>query len=485
MICCLAIDIINADKPPASLAFLAGACETAGVDYFCYSLNSEMIRRLSQSQYQKLYNNIKLDTVADLLPEINQHIDNLITDIANLNPNLITVSLFSYFQMPIAQVILQKLKAAMPTVEIIAGGPGTYKTNQRINNAELLKSQGLIDYYLLGEGDEILPKFLKGDRTCTYLNSNQFVPQINNLDQIFVMPSYKNIDFSSYQSLENTSKGVISITTSRGCVRSCSFCDIAQSWPKFRFRSGQNIAQEVLQHFKDTGITNFYITDSLINGSIKSFTDFNLEMIKIKQQEPALANFAYNGMFIVRNKKSHTEEFFKNMKAAGCESLAIGVETGSDRLRWDMNKKFTNADLDHHLEMSSKYKIKNFLLMFVGYPTETDEDFEQTLQILERYQKYLLDGTIGGINFSGIFTMIPDSPVYDHRMEMGIEIVDMDDAKLNWINKNNPDLTIKKRILRDLAFRKRAAELRYPVPYTKRYLEYLQHVDSSFVPKTD
>jgi radical SAM superfamily enzyme YgiQ (UPF0313 family) len=477
-VCCFAIDIINADKPPGSLAFLAGACEAAGVEYFCHSLNNEMIKRLSKTQYQKLYNSIKLETINDLLPNVQQHIDALIEEIIAKQPNLITISIFSTFQMPVANLMLKKLRAAMPEVEMIAGGPGIQ------NNGDSLIKQGLLDYYVMGEGDEILPNFIKGDRTSPYLNST--VPQIIDLDDKFLMPSYKKVDFSGYQNLENKEKGVITITTSRGCVRSCNFCDIAISWPKYKFRSGKNIAQEIVHHYNDTGITNFYIADSLINGSVKSFTDFNLEMIELKKSIPGLASFSYNGMFIVRDKRTHTEQFFKNMKLAGCESLAIGVETGSERLRFEMNKKFKNEDLDHHLEMSSKYGIKNFLLMFVAYPTETDEDFSETLAMLERYQKYLLDGTIGGINHSGIFSMILNSPVYDHRAEIGIELLDThSNSRLSWINHNNPDLTVKKRILRDLSFRKKAAELRYPIPYTRRYLEYLQTVDENFIPQSD
>ena len=121
--------------------------------------------------------------------------------------------------------------------------------------------------------------------------------------------------------------------------------------------------------------------------------------------------------------------------------------------------------------------------MFVGYPTETEQDFQQTLAMLERYQKYLIDHTVLGIAYTGLFSMLPNTPIYDQRHEIGLEIdqkflIDPSQSKLHWKNINNPDLTMKTRILRDLQFRKRALELRYPVPYSQRYLEYLKHVDS-------
>jgi radical SAM superfamily enzyme YgiQ (UPF0313 family) len=174
------------------------------------------------------------------------------------------------------------------------------------------------------------------------------------------------------------------------------------------------------------------------------------------------------------------------MHTAGCESLAIGVETGSERLRFEMNKKFTNRSLDHHLEMCQKYKIRNNFLMFVGYPTETAQDFEQTLEMLERYQKYLISDTIIGINHSGIFQLLPGTPLFDHRDQLGLVINEHQDSdnlsamsQLYWTNKNNPSLNTQERILRDLRFRRRAAELRYPIPYSKRYLDYLKDIDKN------
>lgn len=489
---CVSIDLINADKPPASLAFMAGACEAAGVDYQCFSLNSALVKKLSQQDYNKIYANIKIERLQDSQSLIDPVMFEIIDQIKEFDSDTVLISMFSHMQYSLGETFLQKLKIRNVSVEIIAGGPGIGAElhNQTIGKQFL--NNNLVDFYCLGEGDEILVNFLKGQRQQLGLNSKTdlyetWTPQIDNLDQYSVLPSYKKIELNSYKNLENKTSAVFSLSTSRGCVRSCSFCDVSKTWKKFRFRSGAHVAAEILQHHRDVGAVHFTIVDSLINGSLKNFREFNAEMVKIKHQQPTLNEFSYNGMFIVRDKKSHPEEFFELMKQAGCDSLAIGVETGSDRLRFDMNKKFTNNDLDHHLEMCQKYGIRNTLLMFVGYPTETRDDFDQSLAMLEKYQKYLIDDTIIGINHSGIFTLLHDTPVYDHRQDLEIEIISDADNKnvLNWINHRNLDLTIKERILRDLEFRKKALDLRYPIPYATRYLEYLSKIHPDFVPQSD
>lgn len=490
-IICLAVDLINPDKPAASLAFLCGVCERIGADYHAISVNTALLQSLGKLDYDRIYNAIKLKNF-NLIKDITKNIfEDISAEISKANPDYILVSVFSYMQYYLAQEILSAIRENS-NITIIAGGPGIqYQDHRDVTFGKKLLDQQLIDFYVLGEGDEILPRFLAGERDMLGLNCStdrfeSWVPQINDIDKYYITPSYKKIDLDPYLNLENKDRPVISISTSRGCVRNCSFCDVAKTWPKYRFRNGKKVAEEILSIHRDSGSVNFTIVDSLINGSLKNFREFNQEMIRLKKENSSLENFSYNGMFIVRDSQSHNEQFFREMAEAGCESLAVGIETGSDRLRFDMNKKFTNRDLDHHLEMSQKFRIRNSFLMFVGYPSETEQDFQETLKMLTRYQHYLIDDTIIGINHTGIFSLLTGTPVYENHSTMGIVISeDIDNHALKWYNERNPDSSLKKRVLRDLKFREHAARLRYPIPYSDRYLQYLRDIDPSFTTLSD
>jgi len=487
---CLSIDIMNFDKPPASLAFLAGACESVNLEYQCISFNEYFLK--FNKKYDNFYTKIKLQTLENLDNNEIDVINRIIHDILAFESDCIIISMFSFLQYKLTEIFLSELRKHTKA-KICIGGPGLRDKLVNKTNGRILLEKNLVDYYCLDEGDLILPNFLKGNINQVGLNYDidkpeTSFPQIENLDEFYLLPSYKKINLVNYKNLENKQDTVFSISTSRGCVKKCSFCDVPYIWPKYRFRSGKNIANEIMKHHLEVGATHFTIVDSLINGSLKSFRDFNLEMINLKEKHKSLSNFSYNGMFIVRNKVSHDEDLFKNMKLAGCESIAIGVETGSDKLRFEMNKKFTNADLDFHLEMCQKYGIRNTFLMFVAYPTETKKDFEDTLKLLDRYQKYLIDDTIIGINFSGVFGLLNDTPVYNNAEKIGLVIDERYEdvhSTLRWNVTSNPTLTIKERIKRDLTFRKKAMELRYPIPYAYRYLEYLKHLDKNFLTATD
>jgi histone acetyltransferase (RNA polymerase elongator complex component) len=60
--------------------------------------------------------------------------------------------------------------------------------------------------------------------------------------------------------------------------------------------------------------------------------------------------------------------------------LLTGVESIVEHVRINLGKNFTNADLEHHLEMAKKHQVQMNLLMILSYPTETESDYEQVRQ---------------------------------------------------------------------------------------------------------
>lgn len=485
---CLSVDVISPEKPPTSLAFLAGVCERMGLDYELVSFNEELIMatdpfNAGRDQYNQVFLAVRQNEIRRFRHLTEPIMSRIVARIGAYQPDLIMLSVFTYMQYELAHELLVYLREHGVDSTVIAGGfgIGTFD-EQGVSNGKKLLDQGLIQYYVLGEGDEILPRFLNGETELLGLNSAQYpndswTPQVDDLENAYIRPSYKKIDLNLYRNQEHKNNTILSLASSRGCVRNCSFCDVRSHWRKYRFRSGRSVAQEVLQLHLETGTVNFTIVDDLINGNLKTFYDFNLEMISIKQQHPSLADFSYSGMFIVRDQRSHSEEFFRVLAEAGCDTLMIGVETGSDRLRFEMDKRFTNQDLDHHLAMCNRYGIRNTIMMFVAYPTETEQDFQESLQLLERYQHYLINDTVVGIHFPGVFSLKSGTPVDQMREQLGIVSTpapyDKID-KLDWYCTKNPELTVERRILRDLEFRRRAAELRYPIAYPRRYMEYLR-----------
>lgn len=462
----IASGLVEPERPPPGLAFLCGICEHVGIDHVPFDLTIHVLKNTDAHTAARLAAHAPLYPVTDqeLIAVMENLCQSLATEVAAQSPDLVMISVLTYWQNSWTEVLLKALRLSVPDATLLIGGAGPaaiYRDNK--SHARLWADQGLLDYYVLGEGDLALPAFLAGE-TPEGLNhrsdrSEAWVPQIDDLESI-PLPSYKKLSMEDYLTLDFASD--VSITGSRGCVRRCTFCDVGHYWKKFRYRSGHSIAREIEKHHLDTGLTRFFFTDSLINGSLKSFSDLLDELLILKHQHSSLESLSYYGQFIVRPKNFHKEHLYRKMADTGLRHLQVGIESGSERVREHIGKKFSNEDIDWHLEMCSKYHISNSFLLFVAYPTETRQDFEASKDMLQRYQKYMINDTIIDVSDALPMMLLRGTPMWDMAAELGIETGhDGNENMYSWISTTNPDLSIRERYKRYLEFQRLIMELRY------------------------
>jgi radical SAM superfamily enzyme YgiQ (UPF0313 family) len=462
--------ILTIERPPAAIAILAGVCEEYKVDYEFFDFNLFLYRYFGQDLWEKLGSSyLSIEEICsnkpDLLKKVNNATDIIVTKIKEYNPDLLVLSTFSTLQIPWTKLLLTKIREKI-NVTIIAGGPGiSYEQEPNKSAGRLLADSNLLDYYVLGEGDKAFADFLKNEISLG-INSKDdqyetWVPQIDDLDSL-VLPTYKKLGIGNYQSFLSDNATQITITGSRGCVRRCTFCDVGNIWKKFRFRSSASIVAEIVKHYEEVGCLNYFFSDSLINGSLKQFIGVLESLIKLQDVLPEFKNLRYSGQFIIRPKAQHPEYLYELMQQSGCDHLEIGIESGSERVRKHMGKNFSNADIDYHLEMCNKYSIKNHLLMFTAYPTETIEDHNDTIEFFRKNQKYLINDTIIGTNLNSPVVIYKNTPLDKMRKDLGITVDDMQYENVsNWISATNPELTLKERWRRYLELIKLTSKLRY------------------------
>lgn len=378
--------------------------------------------------------------------EASRLINNWAAEIISHKPKFVGISVFT-FQNRIATTLLCKCLKNNSNIKIILGGQGLSDGGilGMQGFAKDMVDQGLADFYVKSEGENSLVEILRGNFLFNGINSDTFT-QINNLDHLPV-PDYSDYNFDLYESK------TFPITSSRGCVRSCSFCDIHDHW-KYRYRSGESVANEMITLSAKYGITNFMFTDSLVNGNLKEFKKF---CSIIADENNKGRNITWSGQYIVRASGQLSEEYWKNLADSGGYELAIGVETGSDAVRAHMNKQFTNDDLEYTMEMLDKYNITCVFLMIFGYPTETEQDFQDTLDMFKKYSK-LANRIIKNISFGTTLGILPGTPLYTNAHNLDIEL---DKHENNWMNWNNPTLDLSERIRRRNYARKYALSLGY------------------------
>lgn len=440
---------------------LASKILDLNVDYFTTfkdSIDSEIFREIDEFLFIK---NKTLSTTAK--NTFDNFMIKWINIIVDLNPNKLFISVFSWQAQRFVEEFL-KIFRQQSNIEIIVGGQGLIREengsySSRPEFAHYLKNNGLIDHWIRGEAETTIPEIIRGNYYAPGIDTDFLATRSNVQEHVYM--DFTDFDISQYQSGYET--GVLPMETSRGCVRNCVFCDIPTMAGGFRFKRGDRLAAEMIHYYETYGVRNYFFHDALCNGSVRDFRQFNQALVDYYRKNN-LPNryFTYSSHAIVHSKKAFKPSDFKAMAEAGAETMVIGVETGSDRIRAHMQKGYIGEDLDYNMEQYSKNKMQIYLLIIVGFPTETDQDFQATLDMLTRYQHYVADGTIIGVNLGTTLTIEEGTEMYERPTTLRIVGVEGKRPQgTNWICEDNPDLTYKKRIMRRIQAQEHAINLGY------------------------
>lgn len=472
----VAIPRLNIDAPPMGIATIKSCVESAGYIAKCIDLNIKLYHSVTFDTWLELDGYFQTDlrytgtslkgagsreinfiTIVqkrkeelNCYQEYQSFLEVEINNILKDNPEWIGLSVFSVNSVISTVNFLTVLKKLNPNQKVVAGGMGlsSFGLGGNSNFGEFLINEGLITTYISGEGEKAIIDLIK------YGKESKITPQLDDLDSL-PFPDYTDFDFSLYPGKEN----MVYITGSRGCVRACTFCDIRSLWKKFRYRTGGSMAQEILNGYRKYGTTDFYFTDSLINGNMKEFMVLLDAMIDYKQQGLLSDDVMFGGQFIARSEDRFPEEYYAKMQQAGVYNISVGMESGSDKVLADMRKGTTREDHDFMMEMLQKYGIRINLLMLIGYPTETEEDFEATLAMIRDYKKYSDSGIIWGIVLGKTMVVLPNTPIADNASHWSIAYDDTG----NWISKDNPTLTYHERVKRRMKAGRLCEDLGYVI----------------------
>ncbi len=374
--------------PTTGPALLKSHCEEAGLTATVRDYNIDLYNWLKQKRLHEQYyhdddsgfitwfnRNFEYPEEWDELYEvIKPKMLDWIQEIKHINPTWVGLSMLSSASVCVGRKMCELLREHAPQIKIVIGGAAVRKENQ------MWIDEGWVDYFIFGDGEFSIVELLKGNTQAPGVNS-RYPHQVEDLNTI-LMPNYSDITWTHYEFEEQYAP--IYVTGSRGCVKRCTFCDVPLLWPKYKWRSADHLFREVELLYHEHGRRMFRFTDSLINGSMSQFRIFLALIRDFNRGKYDIDQIRWWSQWIVRAKGQMLEEDFALMKQSNVNELDIGLESFSESIRWHMGKKFTDDDLWWNLEMMHKYDIHYTLLMITGYPTETLEDHQHTLESIRR-----------------------------------------------------------------------------------------------------
>jgi hypothetical protein len=362
--------------PMAAPAVLKASLSRAGIKSTAMDLNIEVLLKVKSHPEQQYLEKFFEDQEANdwVVQEISKILFYCANRIIEQKPTVIALSLLTYQCQNFTLWLCLVLRQLYPQARIVIGGPGIKHQVADLDDTfrNTILKMGLIDHYIVGDGDQTLIEYVKGNYDHPGINSDTWHP-VNDLDSL-PYPDWSDYNFYLY------SRYYMPLVDAKGCVRNCEFCDVIEYWDKFKSRKAENIFAEMLHQIEKYGMRDFDFRSSLSNGNLKEFLKL-LQLIdaynKTKYFRPE--QISWNASFIVRQQSQHPESMWQQMGNSHA-TLSLGVESVVPHVRQHLGKYFENEDIDYHLKMAKKYNVKIILMIITGYPTETIEDYEFTKQ---------------------------------------------------------------------------------------------------------
>ena len=205
-----------------------------------------------------------------------------------------------------------------------------------------------------------------------------------------------DIDGEIYEGLpiKRNDKFKASVTIMYGCNNFCTYCIVPYVRGRERSREPEKILEEVKElakeGYKEITLLGQNVNSYVGNDKIKNFADLLNEVCKISGIERI--------RFISPHPKDFTDDVIdaiaNNEKI--CKIIHLPLQSGNTKVLNAMNRRYSK---EQYLELVEKMKkrIPNVVLstdIIVGFPEETDEEFEDTLDVVRK------------VNFEQIFMFI-------------------------------------------------------------------------------
>jgi tRNA-2-methylthio-N6-dimethylallyladenosine synthase len=174
------------------------------------------------------------------------------------------------------------------------------------------------------------------------------------------------------------------LTIIEGCDKACAYCVVPHTRGPERSRSSESVLRE-LRQLAELGFTEV----QLLGQTVNSYSDPSAR--KMTFAELLLESAAMPGMRRVRFTTSHPRDFGPDIVAAMesepkiCNHVHLPVQSGSTRILRSMQRTYSREQYLEKIAMirGAKRPIAITTDIIVGFPGETDSDFEETLSLLD------------------------------------------------------------------------------------------------------
>lgn len=338
----------EAPSPPLGVCYVAAACERAGCEVRIFDY---LVRQYTPEK--------------------------LAAEMDAFGPDVIGATAVTMNFKGAARII-QDAKRHNPDVITMMGGP-----HVSFDAENTLRSYPELDLIVVGEGEQTLSELMpvirdqaawasvkglayRANGACTFTGTRDFIEDLDTLP----VPARHLLPVSRYLALGFP----VSIITSRGCPNRCIFCCGRRMVGfKVRYRTPKLIVDEI-EDILSYGFTRINIADDLFTSNkarVAAFCD------ELKRRDINITWTAFARVNTV------DPEVLAIMRAAGCDCISFGIESGNAEMLKRVKKGITLDQARRAVGYCKDAGIGAHASFMIGLPGESPETIRDTCAFAE------------------------------------------------------------------------------------------------------
>lgn len=278
--------------------------------------------------------------------------------------------------------IMALIKKYNSTAKILVGGPfvaTNIRTQSAAVNDYIFESIGADIYVNSSQGEATLVKIISA------LKNNAPLQNINNL-HLRTAHGYKStpvlsednklyentVDWSLFADRVNEH---VAVRTAISCPYKCAFCGFPEHAGAYQTTEVSPIIEELDSLVKIQSLKSVHFVDDTFNIPKDRFKELLRQMVKKKY------GFKWHSYYRCQFADDETMDL---MRESGCEGVFLGIESGSSTILKNMDKAATADQYRKGIELLKKYDISTFGSFIIGFPGETYETVQETVDFIEQ-----------------------------------------------------------------------------------------------------
>ncbi len=288
--------------------------------------------------------------------------------------------------------LFRELKEQYPDVFIVAGGHGPTALKERC-----LEECDELDAVVLEEGEYTMRELtenlsrgrsLRGVKGAIVREGGEIIsnpkrPFIKNLDEL----PFPDMDLAelkryrpSYGQVMN--EPALQVISSRGCINACLYCFRMMGKKLIRFRSPENVADEIEYYVEKYGAKDIKFWD-------ECFTLDKERVLGICDE--ILTRGLRVNWWISARADYVDKEMLRMMKRAGCWCINFGVESGVQKNLDVLRKNLTVEQIRTAVKSAHAAGIKTFTTYILGIPGETFDEGLKTIDLAIELNSFITE----------------------------------------------------------------------------------------------